>query len=98
MSYGFRLIDSTLKGVSRGFAEQIGWSAMSRRADGDGQVAFGRPRRAARQNPETHRLSFVAKADQSELIGRKPYHPQKAQHANAENLKFPSFQQTAGAE
>jgi hypothetical protein len=32
-SYGFRLIDSMVKGDSRGFAKQIGFSAMSREAD-----------------------------------------------------------------
>src|SRR6516165_4382950 len=32
-----------------------------------------RTRRPARQNPETHRLSLVAKADQPELISRKLY-------------------------
>src|SRR3974377_1828294 len=43
-SYGFRLIDSTRKEDSRGFAKQIGWSAMSREiwTHGDGQRAFER--------------------------------------------------------
>jgi hypothetical protein len=33
VSYGFRLIDSMAKGDSRGFAKQLGFSAMSREAD-----------------------------------------------------------------
>src|SRR5208337_2917438 len=41
-SYGFRLIDSTLQGDSRGLAKQIGWIAMSRGdwTHGDGLQAF----------------------------------------------------------
>jgi hypothetical protein len=43
-SYGFRLVDSTLKGDSRGLARHIGLRAMSResRAHGDSLQAFER--------------------------------------------------------